>query len=319
MVANREEELIYFEMEEIEGNMYEEFKGIVEEVSTTINQKILSSQVFKPLEETLKRYESQLPKIKNSIERAESVNKYLELTKANLSKEIASTIKIVSNQVIKDVVLLKLEEVLKKYETQTVNITKQSSGLKDVVTEMKKIENLIITTVNNAIEKQIKEILEEKILKRFDLIQNEFSKHLSFLDLSNKETEGLLGNLEITRKNIHKDTIKSYEEISRSLNEYLSIELTGLYDKFGEQIAVIESNNQEFQNTITFLNKTVENLQEKHELLVEKFSEVDLKIEALKRQNSLAEQKMEASVRKQFSLLIGIGLVNIGILISLFI
>lgn len=306
MVTERKEELVYFEMEELEGNMYDEFKEIVEEVSTVINQKILSSQVFKPLEETLKRYESQLPKVKDSIERAESVNKYLEATKANLSKDIASTIKIVSNQVIKDVVLLKLEEVIKKYEIQTINITKQSSNLEDVVIKMRKIENSMISTVNKAIENQLEETLEKKVLNKFDVIHSKFSKHLSSLTSSNKEAEDLLKNLETTRKNIHRDITKSYEEISQRINEYLSMELTGLYDKFGEQIAILESNNQDFQNTTKILNKTAEDLQEKHEILVGKFNEADLKIETLKQQAKLSEGKMEANARKQLSLLIKI-------------
>lgn len=318
-MVTKKEEVIYLDMEELEGNMYEEFKEIVEEVSTSINEKILSSKVFNPLDETLKKYEYQLLKVTGSIDKVEQVSKHLDATKAGLSKSIEKTIKTVSKQIIEDVILMKVEEVVKKYEIESKSIAYQSNILKNILFDMTKIEQEIIPAVSEALESKMEKILEEKVLYKFEELYEKSFKQLSSLLSNNKEAEKLLKNMETTRKDIHKDIHKSYEEISFKITEYISTELTGLYNNYSEQITVFESRNQDLQNTVRHLNKVIEETEERHEAHLRKFEETKEKIEKLEKQNNLTEQKIAKTARMQTILLAGIGLVNIGVLISVFI
>ncbi|WP_271399269.1 hypothetical protein [Salinicoccus roseus] len=185
----------YDDIDEAEENLYMEFENIVQHLSEEITEKVMASIVSTPLDEVYNKYETQLLHIKSSTENINKVSIQFEESKKDLFENMSRIISEVSNEVIEDTLLMKLETVKNEYERQLPLLNENSVRLQHLNEKLEVIFEKYNKNVEDLDEKH-------KNLQEVNLDLNKTKEELfGTAGNDNSELETMKEDIKVLQKN----------------------------------------------------------------------------------------------------------------------
>ncbi|BCC16606.1 MULTISPECIES: hypothetical protein [Bacillus cereus group] len=293
-------------IDELEDNIFLEFKSIVEDVSKEINEKIVSAIVTTPLDATLEKYEAQIPKLTDSVEHIKNVSSFMEKTKKELYKNIDKAIGEISYKIIEDSVLVKLDEVYKKYEVQIPIIDESTQNLYSLIKSIKKAEQEITGNVQKIVAEVSQEVLEKEVVYKFTKLYEDYMKQLPHMEKTSKELTLLVEQVNEARTNIYNNINNVFKAMSSTITNSIKERLDILYEKYEVQVRQLEKGNKELYKVVHQLSQRNREMLEVTNSQMEQVHNLQKEVEFLKEQTVSLNKKLDENAEKQQKMLYGI-------------
>ena len=294
-----EQQSVRMDINELEDNLFLEFKVIVEDVSREINEKIVSQIVTTPLDLTLEKYEKQIPALTQSVDTIRTISSYFEKTKVELYNNLNKTISEISTTVIEETVLSRLEEVYGRYQKQLPLIDRGTSSLNALIENIKQTEREIAANVSGIVAEVSRDVLDNEVVNKFAKLLQDYTEQLPEMEKASVELKLMVEQVEEARENIYKHINETYTIIFNKITNVIQDRLNELYLQYKEQVAEIGKLNFELKNSVEQINHNQMGMVEVADMQMKKIGALQKEVDDLKEQTRLLNKKLDEDSEKQ--------------------